>query len=355
VLLNDGSGSFDMPETGSFPSPDSYLGDRIQHALVKDITGDGLDDVLLHQSRTDFTDPALQLLISNGDGTFRDETDARHPAGPVNSLSDFQLHDLDNDGHLDLFSNIDFARAEVRINDGEGFFRPLAEDWLLGLDWNWIVLDVDGDGGTDFLADQWYGLTLHKMTAPYGPNLHGTEADDRLVGGAHDNVFSGLAGNDLLDGGLGNDWLIGGAGDDMLIGGKGEDGYGLLLADTSDRDEIIDKLGVDRLRFVGFGLDQVAQVSNSGPGDLLISFASGGSVLVRNHFSSEDHRIEWLQTDDRLYRISDDSSFQTGEIGELISDDVIFLGGFEGTLSPIPPEFVPDSTPPLVMPLTGAH
>jgi len=75
--LNDGSGSFDMPETGSFPSPDSYLGDRIQHALVKDVTGDGLDDVLLHQSRTDFTDPALQLLISSGDGTFRDETVAR--------------------------------------------------------------------------------------------------------------------------------------------------------------------------------------------------------------------------------------------------------------------------------------
>lgn len=90
-------------------------------------------------SRSDFSQPMLQLLISNGDGAFSDETDSRYPADPVDHLGDFQLHDLDNDGHLDLFSNVNFAYTDIRINDGEGFFRPLANDWLTHVPPNKLV------------------------------------------------------------------------------------------------------------------------------------------------------------------------------------------------------------------------
>ena len=192
VLLNDGSGRFSLPSEPSFPSPPGYLGDRIQHALVHDVNGDGRDDVLLHHSRTDFTNPMLQVLISNGDGTFRDETTDRYPAAPVTRLEDFKLHDFDNDGHLDLFSGIDFSINDIYINDGEGYFRPLEANFLTNLGFNWVVLDVDGDGGSDIVSTEGEGLVLHKMIQPYGPDLDGSEQDDRLIGGAHDNFFRGI-------------------------------------------------------------------------------------------------------------------------------------------------------------------
>jgi len=226
VLLNDGTGSFMLPEEESFPLPRDFESSFIQHAVVHDLDGDGLDDVLLHQSRTDFSEPMIQVLISNGDGTFRDDTEIRYPLEVFEQASDIQLHDIDNDGHMDIFHNVGFgdeSYQDVRINDGEGYFRALDRNWASGMDWNWIVLDVDGDGGTDFLSNEWFGLILHKMETPFGPNQTGDERDNRLIGGAHDNIFRGLEGNDVLDGGLGNDSLEGGPGNDQLIGGKGDD------------------------------------------------------------------------------------------------------------------------------------
>ena len=61
------------------------------------------------------------------------------------------------------------------------------------------------------------------MNVPYGAEMNGTADDDRLIGGAQDNVYRCLEGNDVLDGGLGDDDLDGGPGDDELIGGKGND------------------------------------------------------------------------------------------------------------------------------------
>jgi hypothetical protein len=259
VLLNDGTGSFVLPEGESFPSPRDFGPAYIQHAVVHDLNVDGLDDVLLHQSRADaswntaFSEPMIQVLISNGDGTFRDDTDIRYPMEVFEHASDIQLHDIDNDGHMDIFHNVAFDDgwyADVRINDGEGYFRPLDRDWITGMDWNWIVLDVDGDGGTDFLSNEWYGLVLHKMISPFGPNQDGDEEDDRLIGGAHDNALQGLGGNDVLDGGLGDDHLDGGSGNDHLIGGKGDDylvsGTGTNIVDGGPgRDELVYAFSLD--------------------------------------------------------------------------------------------------------------
>jgi Ca2+-binding RTX toxin-like protein len=329
VLVNDGSGRFLLPESESFPSPPGYVGNGVQHALVHDANGDGLDDLLLHQSLEDLTQPMLQVLISNGNGTFRDETATRYPADPVSQLSDFQLHDLDNDGHLDIFSYINFNQADIRLNDGEGFFRPIAKDWVPGLQFNSIVLDVDGDGGSDFLVTEGYGLALHKMAQPYGPDLDGTAGDDRLVGGAHDNRFRGFGGNDSLDGGLGDDELHGGLGNDELLGGKDDDLYIFEPGDLSGMDRIFDKHGVDTIEFRGFGLDQVTSVSRSGTGDLVFSFADGLELTLLEHFQSVDHRIEWLSVGDCKYRITDNPRFSTASIQGALSSCVMFNDGFE--------------------------
>jgi Ca2+-binding RTX toxin-like protein len=223
LLINNGVGQFDFLPSDSSPLPEMHDIASVQGGIVYDFNVDGLDDQLL---LIDLPEAVYyQILISNGDGTFRDETATRYPNEPVWPVSEFQLHDLDGDGHKDIFRHVgqEGGFNDIRVNDGEGYFRPLGDDWVQTLEWFWVVLDVDGDGGTDFLINDVYGYTLAKMNLPYGPMLDGTTEDDRLIGGAHDNVYRGLEGNDVLDGGPGNDVLDGGAGDDELIGGKGED------------------------------------------------------------------------------------------------------------------------------------
>jgi FG-GAP-like repeat/RTX calcium-binding nonapeptide repeat (4 copies) len=320
ILLNNGVGGFDSPVGNSFPSPRNYAGSEVQHSIIHDLNGDGLADVLLHQSRLDLTDPVIQILISNGDGTFQDETSKRFPDAPVN-IDQFQLHDLDNDGHLDLFSNVEFPDNIIAINDGEGYFRPLADDWVEGLGWNWVVLDVDGDGGTDILADSGgYGVALHRMAQPYGPDIVGTAGDDRLIGGAKNNVFDGLAGNDLLDTGLGDDQLTGGRGDDLLIGGKGDDTYFLEPQDLSYDDIIIDRRGDDNLVLVNMSLGEIESASQDATGGLVLSFFTGGSVVIEGHFLANEGSIESLQVGSEVYLLSNDPSFEAGSIEDLINN-----------------------------------
>ena len=222
LLLNDGQGHFDSLQVEGAPKLSFEERPTVQHALVYDLNNDGLDDQLLHQSVSYAPPEWMHVLISNGDGTFRDETSTRYPFQENDALGDFQLHDLDGDGHPDLFNNLNWDQVDVRVNDGEGNFRVLSNDWVQ-MSHSWVVLDVDNDGGSDFFENTGGGFRLHKMNLPYGPEMDGTAGDDRLIGGAHDNVYRGLEGNDVLDGGLGDDDLDGGAGNDELIGGKGDD------------------------------------------------------------------------------------------------------------------------------------
>ena len=220
--LNTGNGSFEYVPGDAWPKPSWADIPRVAHSLVYDLNYDGLDDMLLYTSDGDFGAPFMQVLISNGDGTFRDETSTRNPSQEFDVMTEYQLHDLDGDGHPDVFSDTNWGQVDIRINDGEGHFRLLSEDWV-EMSESWVVLDVDNDGGSDFFENTGGGLRLHKMNLPYGAEMDGTADDDRLIGGAHDNVYRGLEGNDVLDGGLGDDDLDGGSGDDELIGGKGND------------------------------------------------------------------------------------------------------------------------------------
>lgn len=332
LLVNTGAGSFELqPEAPwQLPSWSSYPGYVVDHLLTHDVNGDGLEDQLhLHGGDVQ---QWIQILISNGDGTFRDESEERYPgladlidAGFNDvSMSDFQLHDLDGDGHKDLFAHVNGFmpgdHLDVRVNDGEGFFRPLDPDWAVPGGF-WVVLDVDGDGGSDFLEPGVLvgsGYRLSKMILPYGAALDGTPAGERMIGGAHDNVYRGLEGDDFLDGGLGDDCLDGGPGSDSLLGGKGDDRYKLHVGELDGDDTVQEKEGdYDALEFVGFGTPGVSAAQGA-DGDLILGLVGGGSLTVHRHFGPGRYRVERLITGDTVYSLSNDPAFGAGSLEDLL-------------------------------------
>lgn len=187
------------------------------------------------------------------------------------------------------------------------------------------VFDMDGDGGSDFLYVDYRGLVLNRMIKPYGPDLDGDETDDRLVGGALNNVFRGMAGDDLLDTGLGDDQLDGGPGNDTLLGGKGNDRYVLHSADLSDHDTIFDKGGsADRIEFADFEVSAVSQASQGPDGELILAFGAGGSLTVQNHFQGGTSGVEKLQVGDDVYDVSHDPAFEGGIFESLLIEEGAF-------------------------------
>ncbi|WP_293776083.1 Calx-beta domain-containing protein [uncultured Oxalicibacterium sp.] len=83
-----------------------------------------------------------------------------------------------------------------------------------------------------------------------GTTIHGTDADEILIGGSTDDILYGGAGNDVLIGGAGNDTLYGGTGADRLDGGAGND----ILNGGAGNDILIGGAGNDTLTG-GLGAD----------------------------------------------------------------------------------------------------
>lgn len=78
--------------------------------------------------------------------------------------------------------------------------------------------------------------------------LWGQDGNDLLRGGAGRDTLDGGAGNDTLQGGGGNDWLNGGTGDDVMTGGTGADAFVFGAGYGRDRVTDFDVAQGDRLR-----------------------------------------------------------------------------------------------------------
>jgi hypothetical protein len=132
VLLNDGHGHFSSVQT---PLPaNSYGANSVGLGIATgDINGDGHPDLVMASTpqKPFYVGANLQVLISNVDGTFRDETAARlpnEPASNVRWIAFPQLVDLNGDGKLDLVTHMDgypTPPSPAYLNDGNGDFRPL--------------------------------------------------------------------------------------------------------------------------------------------------------------------------------------------------------------------------------------
>src|SRR5689334_6405616 len=101
------------------------------------------------------------------------------------------------------------------------------------------VVYFPGDADVGFtlrlfvLVSNAYGKLLAKSdptsaVASNPPNLRGrrivgTQGNDYLPGGGHDDTIFGLRGNDTINGGAGDDTIDGGRGNDVITGGAGAD------------------------------------------------------------------------------------------------------------------------------------
>jgi len=176
--------------------PDPYYGlDNANYndADSGDINGDGIEDIVIGSTRKTpyYAGRHVQILISNGDGTFTDETSSRFSYQPRSGLDpsltgtgigegQITLQDWDSDGDLDIidtqaiYGGVDYEiypRLTLAINDGNGNFEEVSLDYFPNraqftlfdnaLNWGFdgtklmirgAMVDLDGEGHLDYVS-----------------------------------------------------------------------------------------------------------------------------------------------------------------------------------------------------------
>ena len=132
----------------------------------------------------------------------------------------------------------------------------------------------------------------------YVEHLTLTGAAVRATGNALRNTLTGNDLNNVLDGGAGDDTLAGNGGDDTLIGGNGSDGYVYELGDG--RDTIIETGtgATDKDVIVLAGSLQASDITflrnPDQANNLILQFADGGSLTVKDYFAGAAPNIEGI-------------------------------------------------------------
>jgi hypothetical protein len=176
--ISKASGIQDQNFVPNAPTPVAN-NDHSRLAFV-DINGDGRDDIVMHNMTGAIATKPFEHLVflNNGDGTFRNFSDAsglRHAQAAF-----FAFGDVDGDGDEDCFAGVDGEGTagyrgvpnQLYLNDGHGHFTLKANSGLEGdaqhpaLAANAVFADFNGDakldlfvgnGGTGYAAvDQLY-------------------------------------------------------------------------------------------------------------------------------------------------------------------------------------------------------
>jgi hypothetical protein len=121
-----------------------------------DVNGDDATDLFVVWTKQQpfYRGRWIQVLVNNGNGTFRDDTSAHLPQSDnLDQWFKFLvLSDADGDGDLDLFAKSSWwtVASPLFVNGGDGRFSESGLGFVLG--GMHALLDVDKDGGRDLIA-----------------------------------------------------------------------------------------------------------------------------------------------------------------------------------------------------------
>ena len=218
IMFADNNGVF---STNNFKNlPDSPVSMQcIVDIRPIDLNGDDKADLVLSVTggATDnyYKIGYIQLLVNNGDGTFRDETAQRLPSQPLTPETTQYWHhrievvDFNHDGKMDMYVNGAAGGEEaIYLNNGTGTFTKEVlsiNKWETG-----TVSDVNNDGMTDVIStpsDRNAGFDTHINTMANGhiykanfggDTLLGSNQADRFISGDGSDRFTGNGGVDTV-------------------------------------------------------------------------------------------------------------------------------------------------------------
>ena len=137
------------------------------HIETADFDGDGWPDLLMSVVREDYQEPKLQLLLNNGDGTFRDASDHLPQKWPVPSWVIYSFAaDFNNDGWMDFVTTSNQGRPRLYLNTGQAQFVD-ASELLPPVNFFASFVqpgDLDKDGKVDLFIMHGH---VASQTAPY--------------------------------------------------------------------------------------------------------------------------------------------------------------------------------------------
>lgn len=156
-----------------------------------------------------------------------------------------------------------------------------------------VIVESAGSGRDSVFASVNYTLSanVEDLTlAAAAISGTGNALANAITGGDGDNLLSGLDGADTL---------AGGAGSDLLDGGEGSDAYVYVVGDGADTVLETGPAGdTDRLALTGIAASGVRVYRRAAsPSDLVLAFADGGSVTVKDFMLGSGAGLEAVTFD----------------------------------------------------------
>jgi uncharacterized protein (TIGR03437 family) len=164
LLLNDGNGFFTPAPANALPTRYGGRNWGTVGSRVVDLDGDGWPDLINAVNAQNYAEGAVQILLNNRDGTFRDATGLMwQPAWERHGslFSDIPVYvnpvfaaDFNGDGFIDLLVQGDLQPSRLFMNTGPAGGGQLVEVTELLPDSanHFAVADFNGDGIPDISA-----------------------------------------------------------------------------------------------------------------------------------------------------------------------------------------------------------